>query len=434
MVKGAISWYSSSMDLAEILKNHVRNRAIFYVTLDPERALGLEDVLPTYTIICPYTSQLTEKLKRTHDRGQGVGVVVLEEHLAEADVKKIVERGTYGILQSEFVKKYIKGNVRGSTPYIMVLKNSQLIEDFCKKQGWKLLAPKAKIAEQCENKISQYKLLKNVVPYPDSVVGSLGLRMFPKSNPSKSPLFVLQFNRGHSGNSTFFIKSAEGLDKFAKKFPKREVKISEYINGKTYTLNCLVLSAGEVVMGSLSEQITGLKSATNNPNTTCGNDFTSPRKLAAGKVREIQKIAQNVGTALYKKGYKGLFGIDVIIQTKTGRVYFIEVNTHQPASISFEAKLHRKIGKVPLLAYFILDNVGVQKKSIKKFRQLAEPPIILSIKAKQIIYRNKTSKVLRRKDVAAKYKNKGLISRMQLIKPNEEIYRKQEYKNGANRQ
>jgi len=410
------------MDLANVFKNRTINHAIFYITLDPERALGIEDVLPDYTIICPYKSPLVNEMKN-----RGVNVVVLEDELKQKEVAEAIKKGTYGILQSDFLRKYIKTYVQGSIPHVMILKNSQLIEDFCKKQGWKLLAPKAKVAEQFENKISQYKLLKNVVPYPRTDISTLEKINIDETRPRQ---YVLQFNRGHSGNTTFFINSKKDLEKLAKKFPKREAKISEYIKGKTFTLNCLVLKSGRVIAGSISEQITGLKSATNNPNTTCGNDFTSPGNLSKKQIKKIQEIAQSTGMALYKKDYRGLFGIDVIIENKTGKLYFIEVNTHQPASISFEAKLHRQIGKMPLLAYFILDSVGEKIKPAKKDL----PPITLSISAKQIIYRNKTGKTLRLKDIEKKYKGKGLISRTKFIKPNEEIYRRQQWNNRKIRQ
>lgn len=442
------------MDLAKTLRNQAKNNAIFYVTLDPERALGLEDILPNYTIVCPYKSRLTEKLKRqpyTHDREQKVKFIVLEEELAEREVEKIVQRGTYGILSGcARSREARRSGIIPRNSYIMVLKNSELIENFCKRHGWNLIAPKAKIAGQFENKISQYRLLKNVVPYPKSVIAILkSQKRFASLTGGKA--IVLQFNRGHSGNTTFFLKSKGDLENLAKKFPKREAKISEYIKGKTYTLNCLVLRNGEVITGSLSEQITGLKGATNNPNTTCGNDFVAPRKLKTTQIKKVRDISQNVGMALYKKGYRGLFGIDVIISESrpalpagrqagrqgTHKVYFIEVNTHQPASISFEAKIHRKIGKVPLLAYFILDCVSVAGgggiyhpclpagRPLPSFVRRGRPPLILPISARQIIYRNKTSKILTLSDIERKYKGKGLISRMKYVKPNEEIFRKQ---------
>lgn len=402
-------WYSGHMDLAKKLGKYADKHAFFYVTLDPERATGLEDIMPNYMIICPYASGLTKKLQKN-----GVNIVVLEENMSAKKVKKAVARGTYGMLQNKFVQVLINKTCTNLTSaHIMVLKNSELIEGLCKKQGWRLLAPKASIAEKFENKISQYKLLKNTLPYPKSSL------ITPEKFEFHEPV-VLQFNRGHSGNSTFFIESQKDIENLYKLFPKREARVSEYIKGKTYTLNCLLLNSGDVLTGSLSEQITGLRIATNNPHTTVGNDFASPGTLYMAQVRGIQKIALNSGHVMHKKGYRGLFGIDVIIEEDSGKIYFIELNTHQPASVSFEAKLHRNIGKTPLLAYFILDNLG-KAKPVKKDL----PPLILPTKAKQIIYRNKTNKTLTNTEARKKYKNKGLMSRMKLINPNEEVYRRQ---------
>ena len=469
LLKGMVSQKKPEKRWEKLLWELGKDKAFFYVTLDPERALGLEDILPNYTIICPYKSQFVYNLR---DRVNCIQVFVLEEHLSAEEVKRIVERGTYGILQSDLVKSYIntichifldrerydknkKGAWKEKKAQIIVLKNSQLVENFCSKQGWKLLAPKAKVAEQFENKISQYRLLNDIVPYPKSFITNLGemhekikeagcfrdfkgesfaftIRGLKRSPPcverkqlaalALSDTLVLQFNRGHSGNSTYFIKSRGDLEKLYKLFPNRQCKISQYIKGTTYTLNCVVLKNGEVITGSLSEQITGLKSATNNPNTTCGNDFSSPGSLKKARVKRIQEIARKVGKVLHKKDYRGLFGIDVIIENSSGRIYFIEVNTHQPASISFEAKLHRKIGKMPLLAYLMLDYMGCPTPHI------GNPPIILPFFAKQIIYRNKSSKALTLNDVEKTHKDKGLLARIKYIKPNEEIYRVQKLK------
>lgn len=461
------------MDWKKELQKKGANKAFFYVTLDPERALGLEDVLPNYTIICPYLSQLTARLKdgtrNNRDRKDTFQLLALEEHIPTSEVEGIIRRGTYGILLSRFVTEHIK-KCRDSKKnvYVLVLKNSQLIEGYCRKQGWRLLTPSAKVAEEFENKISQYRLLKDVVCYADTFLctveefsnafeefdrdysrtsagdeawrpaaagraspgrikqARLACERFLNNidqAPSRTP-FVLQFNRGHSGNSTFFIGNRKDLAELRKKYPKRECKVSEYIQGKTYTLNCLALKSGKVINGSISEQITGLQAATSNPNTTCGNDFNSPRKLGIAEVKAIGRISQKVGKILHKNGYRGLFGIDVIIEKATGKVYFIELNTHQPASVSFEAKLHREIGKVPLLGYFILDSFGIKVR----FPRKDLPPIVLPISAKQVIYRNKAAKILTGEYIEKEYRGKGLLSRMKFIKPNEEIYRIQTIK------
>ena len=410
------------MDLEIELKKLASANAFFYVALDPERALGVEDILPNYAIICPYKSWLTEELK-----AKGISVFILEEEAGLMEAEKIAEKGSYGILQSGIVREYIQFrcagsnpahmNVRGWTPHIVVLKTSFLIEDFCKKQGWNLLAPKADLAEKYENKISQFNALKCIVPYPKSYT-TTAREVYEKEI---SYPFVLQFNRGHSGNSTFFINSRADLEDVYKLYPKREVKISELIKGTPYTLNCLVLKNGKALTGSLSAQITGLDAATNSPNTTVGNDWVLPRKLDSKTADEIQSIAEKIGRELSGENYRGFFGIDVMAEESSGKIYFIELNTHQPASVSFEARIHRAMGKSPLLAYFLMDSgVAEVNAAVKDL-----PPFILPIRARQIIYRNKTERVINREEILEKYADKHFASRMTRIKPNEEIWREQ---------
>lgn len=403
------------MNLKAKFKNFFMGNAFFYVTLDPERALGLEDILPNYTIICPFRSRLTNSLKQ-----RGIAIFILEDHMGVGKIKNIIKRGSYGMLQMDLIRNYMNETSysKAQNVNILVLKNSALIEAVCEREHWSLLAPEAKIVEKFENKITQFQALKDMVPYPESRISTIA-EMY-KNKKLTFPV-ILQFNRGHSGNSTLFIKSQEGIKEIYSAYPKREIKISKVIKGKTYTLNCLVLQKGQVLTGSISEQITGLPRATNNINTTVGNDYSSPWKFSRKNIEAVKKISVNTGKALYNAGYKGLFGIDVIIERDTQNVYFIEVNTHQPASIPFEAKLHRKLRKVPLMAYFIL---GIMNCKFQiSTRDL--PSIISPINARQVIYRNKSDKVINYASIYKKYKSKSLISRMKFIRPNEEIYRQQ---------
>src|SRR3989344_4354505 len=127
---------------------------IFYIALDPERATGIEDMLENYHIICPYKSALTDSLKK-----RGISVFVLEEECSNA-WENALEIGTYGIMQLQCVKEFIAEKSEGALPRILVLKNSTLIENFCKKSGWELWSPKSFVATVFENKISQFQKLQ----------------------------------------------------------------------------------------------------------------------------------------------------------------------------------------------------------------------------------------------------------------------------------
>lgn len=54
-------------------------------------------------------------------------------------------------------------------------------------------------------------------------------------------------------------------------------------------------------------------------------------------------MAKAVGEKLAQEGWRGLFGIDVMLENKTGKLYLIEINARQPASTSFESQLQQAV-------------------------------------------------------------------------------------------
>jgi hypothetical protein len=98
-----------------------------------------------------------------------------------------------------------------------------------------------------------------------------------------------------------------------------------------------------VLVGSVNYQITGLLPFTENPFATIGNDWKLPQKLLTLKQKnKLKEIADAVGNKLYSSGWKGLFGIDVIVDGATGLLYLIEINARQPASTTYESLLQTK--------------------------------------------------------------------------------------------
>lgn len=59
----------------------------------------------------------------------------------------------------------------------------------------------------------------------------------------------------------------------------------------------------------------------------------------------MEKMVTAVGQKLRKSGWKGLFGIDVVLEAATGKLYLIEINARQPASTTFESVLQRTRSK-----------------------------------------------------------------------------------------
>jgi carbamoylphosphate synthase large subunit len=162
----------------------------------------------------------------------------------------------------------------------------------------------------------------------------------------KGKKFILQFNRAHTGSGTLLIESEKQLEELQKKFPERPVRVVKYIEGPMFTNNNVVWGK-KILCGNINYQITGLKPFTERPFATIGNDWALPHKLLSKKqLKEYETIAKKVGQKLQKSGWKGLFGIDVILDEKTKKLYLIEINARQPASTTYESQLQKKVSSM----------------------------------------------------------------------------------------
>ncbi len=104
------------------------------------------------------------------------------------------------------------------------------------------------------------------------------------------------------------------------------------------------LAGKKILCGNINVQLTGIQPFTVRPFATVGNDWAYPHKiLNSAQKKSYEKIAKAVGEKLAKNGWKGLFGIDVIFEKSTGKLFLIEINARQPASTSFESKLQQSV-------------------------------------------------------------------------------------------
>jgi len=399
------------------IKQNSKQRHVFYITPDAEKAEGGERIISNYSVITFRDSPLLMNI-----RAHGADTFALDSALEGEELSEHETKGSLDLIRSKIVIDHIESvlSSSGFPGCFLTLKNTEYLEEEINKKGWLLLGPKGSVASQFEEKISQYELLKNAVPFPKTqltLLRDVKLETLP---------VIVQFNRGFSGNSTILVTDQNQFDDIQKKFPNRPARVSSYINGNTYTLNGLVLKSGQVIHGSISLQLTGLKEATNNPNATVGNDYgAAEEKLSQKEAEEIGRIIQRVGTELSRHGYHGMFGIDVIKEHASNNVFFIEINTHQPASISFEYFLHEKASRLSILEAFYADALGIEVDS-----SLLNVPLFLHQKARQIIYRNMSEYTIKASEVrlpAAPKNGRVLAPRTGMIKPNQESFRIQEF-------
>lgn len=221
---------------------------------------------------------------------------------------------------------------------IIVFKNNSQIEELAKKQGWKLLNPDAELSEKIENKISQVEWLGELVHLlPAHEI------LITKDIKWKKKLFIIQWAHSHTGDGTFLIAKESELENLRSKFPDRQARVTEYVQGPMFTVN-IVVGSEKILIGNPSYQITGLAPFTDNPFSTIGNDWSLPSTILTEKnTEELNTMAVLLGQKMQKEKWRGLFGIDVIYDALRDRLFLIEINARQPASATYESQLQKTI-------------------------------------------------------------------------------------------
>lgn len=317
---------------------------IFFVTNDVWRGVGLENILPNYHIVCLDDHLLVDYLLKS-----GVSVFCLEREMGK---KNVLSRTTSTILGQPQVISFIKEKSKGLAPNILFFKPQRKIDLLAEKYSFNLLGNSSELNHFFEDKISFYKICKDLyINIPKGEIQKLQEINYSVTSKSFGLPFVLQFGRGWAGNSTYFIKNEVDLDKLKTKFGNINVKLSEFIEGKTLLNNAVVFNS-RVIVGKPALQIVPNRNLTASEGGTGGRSW--PVRLSKQNYDEILEITLKVGKYMADKGYKGFFGLDFLLEEKTGKIFLSENNARLTASLPFYTKLEIEKNIFPLLGYHIL--------------------------------------------------------------------------------
>ena len=390
-----------------IVEKALNNAPIFYICRDIERSMTLESISDSVYIISNYTPFAKSWSEKYNN------IFLLKE-------KNLLD--TWQLMQNDKVINFIADKEK--KPNIIVFKNTKQIEKICTENNWHLLNPSAELAQNIEQKISQIEWAeKNDL-----------LDLFPKyevlelsSVKWDNTPFVVQFNHSHTGSGTILIDNAQQLQELKNKFPKRSCRTAPFISGALFNNNNVVWG-NNILQGNINYQITGLKPFTKNLFATVGNDWALPNTLLTKEqVKEYSRIVEKVGKKMIESNWRGLFGIDVVIDEKTGKLYLLEINARQPASTSFESKLQANSKNEKEVTTFMAHLAGLIEAPYSN-EQLTELN-----NGSQIIYRV-SAKIIDTKKVTTILQDNNLnVIQYTNTKPNSDLLRIQS-KNGIMKQ
>jgi len=365
-------------EITNKLNSVLKNSPLFYLSNDPERSLGLENTLDNYHIVHIDKSQYLNVFDKNNTKYFCLEKLTDQNKTFRSSLKLLQNKETQKYIKNICISNLLQPSTASTLnnyilKYIQTFKISPAFEVLAKKLGFKVLNTSVKLNRLFEDKLSQFNELKDLdITLPETFLAKPGKISFEKIKQHLDLPFVIQFNRGHTGGGTIIINNTEDYQNLVTKNNKRTVKFSQYITGLPYTINA-VIGKKETYIGGLSYQITGIPELTKFKGGTVGNDFGFRGSINKQVLNEIKRTVNTIAKHMHLSGYLGLFGLDFIV--KESKVYVIEINARQPASIPLYTQLQISQNVVPLAMIHLLEFLDIKYKidSAKYNTEALEP-------------------------------------------------------------
>ncbi len=263
--------------------------------------------------------------------GRNDSVIVPE--YSETPVFKDIESINQFLLGNKQVVEHIKKNkAAGHACKAMFLFYDKELEDLVESLGMDLIMPPNKLVKHIDNKITTTEI-GNSVDVPSVPNALVKISSYSKLREviekyKLSDEVVIQTAYGDSGKTTFFIANEEDYHAVADKIESEEqVKVMKRIQCLQVAMEACATRQGTYV-GPILTEIIGHPKLTPYKGGWCGNDVNPD--IFDKKTQQIMyRYTENLGHALYEKGYRGYFEVDYLIDVADRddvQVYLGEIN------------------------------------------------------------------------------------------------------------
>ncbi len=324
---------------------------------------------PRYKIMTFYDCQ-------DNDFIQNFGVEVFS--LKKQDQNLEVSPVTPGqILQTKVAQDFLD---RQKKPFVfLVYKSSHVLEEVCQSNGWQVIANRKETAVVYEDKRIFKEILDKIglksIPGENIPIENLTqekvVNYQKKFGQNKLVLQMAEMTYG-GGSGTLFLDRPQELPLFferlaevrknleGKKKKIETVNISPFLEGKAVSISCCATRFG-VLTGPIQTQIldiemVGAKFKNRSGNHT-GHDW-SFYHYSDNSQKQADHLAKNFGEYLFRKGYHGIFGIDLIIE-ENGKVWPVECNPRETDAFPLISLLMMDKNLVPMDVFHNLELLGI---------------------------------------------------------------------------
>lgn len=171
--------------------------------------------------------------------------------------------------------------------------------------------------------------------------------------------FMLQDEESSGSKGTYAIHNQEDYVEAVKSLKKysqgRTIVASQFVRGEVSSIQVCITKYG-IFNGGIQRQLVDSK-------FLCNPKLDGATRWCGGEIgaeysdivrHQAQEVASVIGTELASHGYKGVFGVDLIV-TPENEVYAIEINARMTGYSHILSDMQMLNGKIPFLLLHILE-------------------------------------------------------------------------------
>lgn len=356
--------------------------------------IGPVFLLPNFSVLC---------MLETTDLGtirQSCPVRSLERDF-KINPESLERQNTAAIMGQPAVSQFFQS--LGSGTSLLVYKSSPKVEQICQKLGIKILSNPAQVRDPFEDKkafrILGQKVELKLIPGETLLIDDLTQNKHQQLIVQYGPELVWQLPdyKVGGGIGTLFIKSLNDYQQAMAFIQRRRqagtnlvwVNVTKFIKGTDASISACVTRHG-ILCGLVQIQLNDVAEVTafkGRNGVWCGHDW-GWKHFDSKIQKKAENIAKTLGKFMAKKGYRGMFGIDLMIDS-VGQVWPVECNARYTAAFPAYCMMQRLYGEIPFDAFHLAEFLEIEyEDDLDVIQKLYRQPKI----GAQLVLRNQTRK------------------------------------------
>ena len=257
--------------------------------------------------------------------------VILPEYEENPDYNNIEGINQF-LLGNKKIVEHIRSQTSDGKPgKSLFLFYDQMVEELVASLGLELIMPPNKVVKQIDNKITTTEIGNsvNVPSVPNALVKIENYERLQSiiKEYNLGDEVVIQTAYGDSGKTTYFISDHMDYQNVREKIEIDErIKVMKRVNCLQVAIEACATKNGTYV-GPILTEIIGHPGLTPYNGGWCGNDV-NPDAFSESIQKTMFQYTQRLGEALLKRGYRGYFEVDYLIDADSSEdlVYLGEIN------------------------------------------------------------------------------------------------------------